>query len=412
MVPGDDGVVRGFESTTTGDTLGFYFQDAWKVTKDLIIKPGVRVDYGNMKSDAGETMLEFMTTSPRINLVWDITGDGKTVFRTGFNRYVSMGNLMFSGWLNKSMESEEYTFNPATGQYDIFRSRSGGDANDYAIHDDLTAPHTDEISIQFERELFTDFSLAVNGIWRETKFLFEDDDPNTIWNSEGTDIIGYKSANHTTIFTMGTPKEAWHRYWGFELVARKNLSDNWQMSASYTYSRAEGAPDYDAGAGSVYSATGYLDIFAQNKYEWSWLPYDRRHYLKADGSLSLPYGVAIGASLFWATGTPYSKYIMNDYYGGYYNLDYHAGYDRDHPDDPYWNRFPDRFGLDLKVVWALKELTGQSIDIIGEMTNVFHLRDKTGLVTTDYPEGSPLQYGDWTGHRIGFAAALGVRYRY
>ena len=91
-------------------------------------------------------------------MVWDITGDGKTVFRTGYNRYVSLGNLMFSGWLNKSMESEEYNFNPATGKYDIFRSRSGGDADDYRMHEDLTAPHTDEISLQFERELFTDFS--------------------------------------------------------------------------------------------------------------------------------------------------------------------------------------------------------------------------------------------------------------
>jgi len=35
-----------------------------------------------------------------------------------------------------------------------------------------------------------------------------------------------------------------------------------------------------------------------------------------------------------------------------------GGYDPDHPDNQYWNRLPDVFQIDLKLVWDLKELTG------------------------------------------------------
>ena len=398
----DDGNYKRLSTTITGDTLGLFLQDAWKITKDLTIKPGVRFDYAQMLNYKDDVISEFLTTSPRINLVWDITGDGKTVFRAGYNRYVDTGYLMLSGFVGKGLETETYSYNPATGEYDIFEYSSGGDSG-VVVKDNLTAPHTDEITLQIERELFTDFSLAANGLWREMKYIFEDDEANLIWNQEGTDIIGYKNGQDTWIWSLGTPRQAWRRYWGFEIVARKNFSNNWQLNGSYTCSWAQGAPNT--------LISSYLDNPRQDKYFWSWLSYDVRHRLKLDGSYNLPYGIELGGSFWWTTGGPYTKIVYNNLWG-YSDYDYRRGYDREHPNDPYWNRMPDSIYFDLKVVWDLKELTGQQIDVIVEMLNVFHLRDKTGLVTTDYPEGAPLQYGDWTGHRAGFVAALGMRYRY
>jgi hypothetical protein len=399
----ENGEFQRLSTQITGDTLGLYLQDSWKITKDLTLKPGVRFDWAEMRNYKDETITSFMTTSPRLNLVWDITSDGKTVFRAGYNRYVDTGYLLLSGFVGKSLESETYEYNPATGQYDIFVRSSGGDSG-VIVKDNLTAPHTDEVSLQIERELFTDFSLALNGLWRETKYVYEDDEANLIWNQEGTDVIGYKNGEETFIWSLGTPREAWRRYWGLEVVARKTFSNNWTLNGSYTYSRAEGAPD------TLVSA--YMDNPRQDKYFWSWLGYDVRHRLKLDGSYALPYGIELGASFWWTTGAPYTKVVTNRYWGGYSNYDFYRGYDREHPDDPYWNRTFDSVSFDLKVVWDLKELTGQQIDLIAEMINVLHLRDKTGLITTDYPEGAPTQYGDYTGHRSGFRAALGIRYRY
>ncbi len=403
LLRNDQGEFEKLRTTITGDTLGFYLQDAWKITKDLTIKPGVRFDWAEMRNYNDDVITSFMTTSPRLNLVWDITGDGKTVFRAGYNRYVDTGYLTLSDFVGKSQETETYEYNPATGEYDIFVRHSGGDSG-VIVKDNLSAPHTDEVTLQLERELFTDFSLGINGLWRETKHIYEDDEANLIWNQQGTDVIGYKNGEETYIWSLGTPKQAWRRYWGFEVVARKNFSNNWQMDGSYTYSRAEGAPDTFISA--------YLDNPRQDKYWWSWLGYDIRHRLKLNGSYHLPWGVEIGASCWWSTGAPYTKSVTNKYWGGYNNLDYLRGYSRERPNDPYWYRLPDMVGLDFKAVWDLKELTGQQIDIIAEMFNVLHLRDKTGIVTSDYPEGAPNQFGDYTGHRTGFSARLGLRYRY
>ncbi len=401
----EQGEFQRLSTTIDGDTLGLYIQDAWKITKALTLKPGVRFDWAEMRNYRGDVITSFTATSPRFNLVWDITGDGKTVLRAGYNRYVDTGYLTLAGFVGKSLETETYEYNPATGEYDIFlRSAGGDDGVIVKDKDALTAPHTDEVTLQLERELFTDFSLAVNGLWRETKHIYEDDEANLIWNQQGTDVIGYKNGQESYIWSLGTPKEAWRRYWGFEVVARKSFSNNWQFNGSYTYSRAEGAPDDFISA--------YLDNPRQNKYWWSWLGYDIRHRIKLHGSYHLPYGFELGGNFWWSTGAPYTKNVPNKYWGGYNNLDYYRGYSRERPDDPYWNRIPDQVGLNFKLVWDLKELTGQQIDLIADLTNVFHLRDKVDLVTNDYSESAPNQFGDYLGHRSGFVAALGIRYRY
>ena len=398
-----NGQMENLNTSIHGSTLAFYLQDAWKVTKHIIVKPGVRFDYGVMKNYKDQDITAFLTTSPRLNAVWDATRDGKTVVRAGYNRYIDTGYLSLSKFVGNSLEEETYSYDPNSGQFSSFYRTAGGDSG-VVVKDNLTAPYTDEISLQIERELFTDFSVGVNGLWRNTKYIYEDDEANLIWNQDGTDVIGYKNNQQKYIWNLGTPVEAERRYWGFELVARKAFSNNWQMSGSYTYSRAEGAPSTQISA--------YLDNPRQDKLWRSWLDYDRRHVIKMDGSYHIPFGLELGASVFWATGYPYSKYVMNTYWAGYANLADKFGYDPDHPDNPYWNRLPDAFGLDLKVVWDMKELTGQQLDLITEMNNVLHLRPKTDLEQNAMPAGSPRQYGQYYGTAPGFSAGVGVRYRY
>jgi outer membrane receptor for ferrienterochelin and colicin len=383
--------------------LGVYLQDTWKITKTLTLKPGARVDWVQINDYKNESVIEYLTTSPRINLVWDATGDGKTVVRVGYNRYVDPGWFNVASFLGKAFVTETYQYNPSTGKYDIFVRRDGEEQN-VIRGENETAPHADEISIQAERELFTDFSLGVNVLWREFKFAFEDDEVNEIWNQEGTKRIGFKNGDETYIYRTGNPKEAWRRYWGFEVVLRKNFSDNWQASGSYVYSRSEGVgEDY---------WTSFLDNPRQDPFYWSWSSFDRRHTIKLDGSYHLPYGVEIGASVRWATGVPYSKIFMDEEYQAYYQYRTKRGYDPDHPENDYWNRTPDTFGLNLLVVWDLKELTGQQIDLRARMLNVMHLRYKIDLETRDMPPGQPRQYGNYYAMSSGFRAELGIRYRY
>jgi hypothetical protein len=399
-----DGVIRPYTETSYGNTLGVYLQDAWKPLKVLTIKPGVRFDFIQMMDEDMVATVKYLTTSPRLNMVWDITGDGKTVMRAGYNRYVDPGWFNVSSFLGgRALRTETYEYNPATGEYDIFFSRTPNEQTVVGSKNN-TAPHADEFSLQVERELFTDFSLSVNGLYREFKHLFEDVEVNRIYNQDGSDIIGYQNGSETYIYQTQNPKEAWRRYWGFEIVARKAMSDNWQMSASYTYSRSEGS--------SEGYWTSFLDNPRQDPYYWSWTSFDVRHVIKADGSVHLPYGLEVGMGIEWSTGVPYSKYYKDSYYGSYYLYRAPRGYDPDHPNNPYWNRTPDTLSVSAQVVWDLKELTGQQIDVIGRMFNLMHLRYKTDLETSAYPPGSPREYGQYYAMTDGFYASLGLRYRY
>jgi outer membrane receptor for ferrienterochelin and colicin len=390
-------------SDDQSNTLGIFLQDSWKITENLIIKPGVRFDWVQLIDDVDRTVMEYKTTSPRLNLVWDITGDGKTVFRAGYNRYAGTPWFNVSGFLGKRVVMDTYDYNPITGEYDLLYERTG-EVQDVIKGENETAPHTDEISFQVERELFTDFSVALHGIWREAKYLFEDDEVNEIYNQEGTDVIGYKSDDETYIYRTQNPREAWRRYWGLEIVAKKDFSDNWQLNASYTYSRSEGSTDD--------YWTAYLDNPRQNQYWWSFTSFDRRHVIKLDGVYHFPYGIEIGYNMFWATGYPYSKYFKDDRYGAYYLLKAPRGYDPDHPDNEHWNRLPDVLSMNLKIVWDTKEVTGHKIDIIGQFHNVLNLRYKTDLETSAYPAGSAREYGHFYGMTGGFYAEIGLRYRY
>lgn len=403
----ETGELKPYYYENTGYVVGVFLQDAWKITKTITFKPGVRFDYVRSAGENDKVTVEYATTSPRINLIWDATGDGKTVVRAGYNRYVDPGWFNVSGFLgNRGMWTRTYEYNPATNAYDILYRESNNPTEppDVIGSDNNTAPHADEYSLQVERELFTDFSLGVNGLYREFKYLFEDDEVNMIWNQDGTNVIGYKNGRETYVWRTQNPREAWRRYWGFEIVARKNFSDNWQLNGSYTYSRAQGATD-------TYW-TSFLDNPRQTQYYWSWASFDRRHVIKLDGSYHLPYGIEVGASFWWATGYPYSKYFKDNYWGDYVLYQAPRGYDPDHPDNEYWNRLPDTLQVDLKVVWDLKELTGQQIDIIAYMMNVMHLRYKTDLETSAYPPGNARQYGQYYGMTDGFRAQLGLRYRY
>jgi hypothetical protein len=408
IVPDPETGERAYITDDKGYTMSVFLQDSWKIFKTLTFKPGIRIDYVRIENQEGTPIVEYATTSPRINLVWDATGDGKTVVRGGYNRYVDPGYFNVSSFLgNKGMWTRTWEYNPATGKYDIFYTEANNPDEDPIVigSDNNTAPHTDEISFQVERELFTDFSLAANFLYRETKFLFEDDEVNEIWNQEGTERIGFKNGTESYIYRTGNPKEAWRRYWGFELVARKAFSDNWQMNASYTYSRSEGPME-------SYAWSSFMDNPRQDPFFWSWSSFDRRHVLKIDGSYHLPWGVEIGASVWWATGAPYSKYFKDIEYGSYYILQAPRGFDPDHPDNEYWNRTEDRMFIDIRLVWDLKELTGQQIDLIADMHNVLNLRYKTDLETSAYPAGSQREYGRYYAMTDGFYASLGIRYRY
>jgi len=153
--------------------------------------------------------------------------------------------------------------------------------------------------------------------------------------------------------TYPAPK-AKRTYKAVEVDATKRFSNNWEAVASYIYSKLDGnydgeyAPFTNVGADpNISAAYDYYDFFT-NGSDLSKitnngpLSNDRRNQFKLSGVYITPFKLSIGASSYWRSGTPITRYGYSDAYGRYeffltnrgsegrtpsnYDIDVHLGY--------------------------------------------------------------------------------------
>ncbi|WP_321471123.1 TonB-dependent receptor plug domain-containing protein [Halarcobacter sp.] len=156
-------------------SLGLYFED--NITyKNLQIKPGIRLDYN--------TYLKNYDFSPRLNISYDLFGNGKTVLFGGLNRYYDKSLLAFKLREARSPYQSEYrsryknelnsslipsgTFNNTVWNVDSDK----GD-NRYTFST-LDTPYTDEKVIGLRQEFFNNY-LKIKYIQRDSKNQFKEE---------------------------------------------------------------------------------------------------------------------------------------------------------------------------------------------------------------------------------------------
>jgi hypothetical protein len=83
--------------------LGWYLQDSWKISKRIVLNPGIRFQHMVMSIPAQSSsggiwapptvqpaengLIDWNTFSPRIGVAWDVFGDSKTAIRGGVSKY-------------------------------------------------------------------------------------------------------------------------------------------------------------------------------------------------------------------------------------------------------------------------------------------------------------------------------------
>jgi hypothetical protein len=143
-------------------------------------------------------------------------------------------------------------------------------------------------------------------------------------------------------------------YQGVEFTANKRFSNNWQLMASYLWSKLDGnydgeyAPFTNVGADpNISAAYDYFDFFTDGRNfdritNKGPLSNDRRHQFKVSGYYLTPFKLSIGAAAYYRSGTPITRYGYSDGYGRYeffltergaegrtpssYEADLHLGY--------------------------------------------------------------------------------------
>ena len=267
-----------------------FVQDAWKPIPNLTVKGGVRYDNAVVRNDTGDPVITGSVLGPRLYAAWDPKGNQKTKISGGFGRFNDTGLLGTASYVSRSgfgsklylgelfANGEGQGFSNAQEQsYDVTPNQNYNTA-----HDKLQMPRSDEVTFLFQQELVQDVALGVNLTGKYTRYLYEPEEQNLIYDEDGSAVIGSRYGDQfLDIGRLRTPAIAMRDYYQADVYLDKVLARRWFARVTYTNSRSLGT--------SSQSLSGSFYNDPQTQYNYgNFLNTDIRHSVKGFASWTLP----------------------------------------------------------------------------------------------------------------------------
>jgi hypothetical protein len=302
----------------------FYLQDTW--TKDQwTVNAGVRGEqWRHYASDGTETYTFDWKFAPRLSVVYDLNGDGRSKVWGFVGRYydpIRTNMSDFAGALTGPEDAEQIYVGD---RWLTYRTRGGATTPDAVFAPSTKTPYTDEMMIGYATTFGRDLSLSVTLTNRVTKNLLEDydlslySDPTTPCEDPEENFgyacpgsafylpysyFGYDSQPNSN-YVIATLAGGKREYQGLEVTLTKQKSDNWQGLVSYTYNNAHGNSNSDSNA-DFQGDWIALDPRAPN--QWGPQPGNIEHQLKAYGVYYFDFGLELSGVFNWNSGIKYSR---------------------------------------------------------------------------------------------------------
>jgi len=346
-----------------------YLQTRWAALPNLTVNAGLRWDRQEIFDAGGVKQIDLKKDyAPRLGVIWDPPSGATDKLYASFGRYyeqIPMDLVIRS--FSYERQPRIFNFSPTSIVPDPQADAEIGTASQ--ILGGFTEPsdpnlenqYLEETILGYDREVATDLAVGIKGVYRRYGQVIEDflcTDPDHFL--DGTYCIGNPGEgimrqvgglDYESVFPAPKPKRVFK---GVQLDATKRLSNNWRAFASYLYSKLDGnfdglyAPFTNIGADpNISAAYDYYDFFTNGSdlsrvTNTGDLSNDRRHQLKVSGVYYSPWKLEIGASAYYRTGTPRTRYGFSDAYGRYeffltkrgaegrtpatYEVDLHLGY--------------------------------------------------------------------------------------
>lgn len=321
---------RDFQSSlgpqeTESRGLSFFAQDEWRF-KRLTLNVGVRTEQWKHYATTGDEIFTFeWALAPRLSAAYDVLGNGKHKVSAYWGRYYDpIRNDMtnFAGTLTGSVLEEQVY---ALGEYVTYRTRGGPSVQDAFFSPNTKTPYTDEAQVGYSVDLGNNMSFDAAYFNRRTRNIFEDydlglyADPDGYAGIDGTgdpnapdslflgyDYFGY-SENPGSNFVLGTLAGGKRNFQGLEFVFRKRFANNWQVLSSYNWNDGKGNSNSDGNA-DFQGDVLFLDPRAPNQYGTQ--PGLVKNIVKGAGSYTFPFGLQLGATATWNSGTVASRTFL------------------------------------------------------------------------------------------------------
>lgn len=411
----DKSYSRPHRTVRTSDGLGFFFDDQWTPTKRLTLNLGLRYDHMTAKFGQGQmleqpaspqawkealtvtrdrlgsgNLFNFKNLSPRLGLTYALTADRKTVFRASFGRYYTpIGVESFGGggpdldrqytlreyysvpWDGLDLNDDGYITgsefaNAARQIPDLSPLNAVLDNGDWTsvlnthdpsfglkIQSDLKNQHTDQWTVNLEREIFKNFSLSATYINRVTSnvivqwplnevtqepfeyevktqtvngqevslysIVLEDYDQNG--TVDGDDIqwiydhqdFEWRNMPDFPLQAGGPNVEARRRFQGLQITFNKRYDNRWQLMGSLLFNKSTGFAgrnkrqdqDYNMEGTNIWSDQWLGGLNQTINNMTGPMPFTPRFEFKINGNYTIPkVEMDIGLRFRLHTGRP------------------------------------------------------------------------------------------------------------
>lgn len=355
--------VRDFalNAQTETDVKSWYFQDDWRVTRNLQFNIGARWDFQTARDANGQTYLDlnnwFDNLQPRLGFSWDPFGKGTTKIFANYARFVETPlpldlNVRAGG--GGSQTDKNFNVNRLNAPLNStvatnFNTRNLG-ADPTPIDAGLKPQSVNEWTAGFEHQLMNSLTFGFRGIYRAQGSVIEDgsfDDGDTYFLFNPGEAIPPRGGQFgNTEFIAGTPPcgdsdgdgdptnepgygftcggvgsgfgRARRFYRGLEFTLNRRFADHFSFNSSYVFSSLignyEGLFRNDNGQADP-NITSLFDIVSLLDNTYGRLPNDRPHQFKFNGSYETPLKLIVSGNLYIQSGVPFSQLVPHPVYG-------------------------------------------------------------------------------------------------
>jgi hypothetical protein len=360
------------ERPTTQSYWAVFLQDSWRATDRLTINAGLRYEEQELKGTfeeltvfgTGATLENFPMKdnwAPRIGVTYDVVGSGRSKLFANYGRfYARVPNDLaaralsadagltrsdyFDANLTQMIPAGVQTCTPSCTTTHYVEAG----VHPSQIEDGVKLSFKDEFVGGFEWEAYANTNVGVRYIYRTIGRVLEDvaQFPLVGYFIGHPDAgsVEYIMTNPSPDFPTLAPElgasfeDPEHTYNAVEFTFDRRFSNNWQMNASYRWSRLHGTFEgffredngqSDPGLTSLYdfptndpSFTGIGgpdfgfrgDIRYLGSLGAGPLPLDRPHWINVSGNYTFDNGLALGAWMRVNSGKPLTALASNPAY--------------------------------------------------------------------------------------------------
>ncbi len=276
----------------TGPQRSAFLQDSWAVNNKLRLNLGARWDWqansldqvtapasrylDPVSQEGTGNLIVWNTVSPRLGMVFDLTGDARTLLKSSYGRY------HWVLWLDRAQQASvagdrnrKHVWNDLDGDRNFTVDELGPvlsaldpGVNRVTIDGNLDPSYTDEFTVGLTREVAANVSASANLMWRRdrdiTWLMHPDISPADYTAVTGTDpgpdgslgtgddggaITFYELDASKTGLSPNflTTRDGFeHEYRGVEFTLHRRLASNWQFMGSVTV--GEQSENYGTGS--------------------------------------------------------------------------------------------------------------------------------------------------------------------